>query len=285
MTARASATLVAPPASVTTLIFDIDDTLYDVATHFTAHRNGDAVFAFMCEKLGFASHAEAKVVRDEYFARYHATGKGLKMAEKDGRLPAGATFELSDLSEWWASRLDFSLLGGPDPVLIEALESCPLRLVAFSNSPRRYALRVLDELGLRRFFPDDAVFAVDDVLPSCKPEAEAFEIVLKACGVEASECVMVEDSMKNVRAAKALGMKTILVAGIGGGDVAEASKAGKTGDAPRAEDPAVDCCVERARDMRARLPGLWAGGSPAVFAPLAPLDAPLPPDFCVCVES
>jgi FMN phosphatase YigB (HAD superfamily) len=31
--------------------------------------------------------------------------------------------------------------------------------------------------------------------------------------IPASECVMVEDSMKNVRAAKALGMGTVLISG------------------------------------------------------------------------
>ena len=42
------------PSSITTLIFDVDDTLYDVGTSFTAHRNGFGAQSFMVKKLGFA---------------------------------------------------------------------------------------------------------------------------------------------------------------------------------------------------------------------------------------
>ena len=56
-------------APITTLVFDIDDTLYDVGCGFTEHRNGGAVFSFMVKKLGFKNAAAAKVVRDESFYR------------------------------------------------------------------------------------------------------------------------------------------------------------------------------------------------------------------------
>ena len=65
----------------TTVIFDIDDTLYDVGTGFTTHRNTDAVYDFMVKHLGFESKAAAKAVRNEYFARYHSTVKALTMAD------------------------------------------------------------------------------------------------------------------------------------------------------------------------------------------------------------
>ena len=58
------------------LVFDIDDTLYDVGTGFTAHRNGAAVGEFMCTRLLFPSIEEAMQVRNDYFAKYHATAKG-----------------------------------------------------------------------------------------------------------------------------------------------------------------------------------------------------------------
>ena len=60
-------------APITTLVFDIDDTLYDVGCGFTEHRNGGAVFSFMVKKLGFKNAAAAKVVRDEYFYRHAST--------------------------------------------------------------------------------------------------------------------------------------------------------------------------------------------------------------------
>jgi len=138
--------------------------------------------------------------------------------------------------------------------------------VAFSNGPRKYVLRVLKELGLDGVFPPASVYAVDDVLPLCKPEPGAFREVLKriGCADTPEECVMVEDSTKNVRAAAEIGMRTVLVAGKGragggmsAGGKAEAAEATKAGDAPDAGDPAVDVCVGTVQEMRDVLPGLW----------------------------
>lgn len=36
-----------------------------------------------------------------------------------------------------------------------------LKLAVFTNSPKTYALRCLEALGLKDFFPDDHVFAVE----------------------------------------------------------------------------------------------------------------------------
>ena len=107
--------MAAPTAedAITTLIFDIDDTLYDVGSGFTAHRNGAAVCDFMQAKLKFETAAAAKAIRDEYFEKYHATVKGLTVAEADGRLPAGAHFEAADLAEWCPTRLAVKCSGTP----------------------------------------------------------------------------------------------------------------------------------------------------------------------------
>ena len=259
---------------VTTVIFDVDDTLYDVTTGFTAHRNGKAAQQFMVDYLHFPDLAAAKAVRDKYFERYHATAKALAVAEKEGAfppLPAGVMakktprFDPQDLSEYWATHLDFSMLGPPKLQLLQDLKECPLHLIAFSNGPRKYVKRVLQHLGLLEVFGDDRLFAVDDVLPACKPEKEAFDKVMAAVGVtNPAECVMVEDSMKNIRQCRRLGMKTVLVAGkgrlTGGGMASEQgleAEATKPGDAPVHDDPAVDVVIETIEDLRQAVPALW----------------------------
>lgn len=191
--------------------------------------------------------------------------QGLTAAEADGRLPDGVTFDPKDLDQYWATNLDFSILGGPDSKCIETFQSIvsnpdwKLNFVAFSNGPRKYVSRALKEIGLDSFFPPDKLFAVTDVLPYCKPEKESFDVVLKAVGADASNCIMVEDSMKNIRVAKSMGMKTILVVGKGrkrtGGHQRDSSdtkldknannaEKTKAGDAPDETDPAVDAVVE-----------------------------------------
>eukprot|EP00537_Pseudo-nitzschia_pungens_P006011 CAMPEP_0172362366 /NCGR_PEP_ID=MMETSP1060-20121228/5987_1 /TAXON_ID=37318 /ORGANISM="Pseudo-nitzschia pungens, Strain cf. cingulata" /LENGTH=357 /DNA_ID=CAMNT_0013084859 /DNA_START=69 /DNA_END=1142 /DNA_ORIENTATION=+ len=296
---------------VSTLIFDVDDTLYDVASGFTAHRNGPVIWKYMVDHLGFETQETAKALRDEYFEQYHSTAKALTVAQTEGKFPGGApVFDAKHMSEYWVNHLDYDLLFGthahPTPeesrrakaAFGKALADCPATLVAFSNGPRSYVTKVLDQLGLLELFGTDRrskdgalVWGVDDVLPHCKPEAEAFCKIFAKLKERASnhnhnhsnsnsnsnsnnnnnnnnsnekvlpsECVMVEDSMKNVRAAKALGMKTVLITG--------SREEGRIlpGDAPEADDPAVDLAVATVEEMVERLPGLWK--DPPVFDPL-----------------
>ena len=48
---------------------------------------------------------------------------------------------------------------------------------------------------------------------SCKPEAAAFDAALHSTCSHPRHTAMVEDSVKNLRTAKSLGMMTVLVAG------------------------------------------------------------------------
>jgi putative hydrolase of the HAD superfamily len=256
--------------TITTIIFDVDDTLYDVATGFTESRNGDVVHAFMVDVLGFADKQSAKSVRDEYFNRYHATAKALLVAQQEGKFPANARrFDPLELADYWADHLDYTKLGGAKTATVvrdlsELASSSGLQLVAFSNGPRRYVEKVLVELGLwQTVFTETTLFAVDDVLPHCKPEAAAFQVLFDRVGVTdpSTQCIMVEDSMKNIRQAKRLGLKTVLVYGsnyeacrapsvIGNGDH-------QNDDRPNADDPAVDVGMARIEDFRRTVPGLW----------------------------
>ena len=238
---------------ISTLIFDVDDTLYDVGTGFTDHRNGEIIQQYMVDHFHFPSLEDAKVVRDEYFERYHATAKALTVAQQEGRFPANApTFDVRHLADYWANNLDYSLLGPPKTEFKEKLQSCPLTLVAFSNGPRAYVKRVLQALGLFELFGEERLYAVDDVLPHCKPEAAAFEVILQKLGHPPIEsCILVEDSMKNIRQAKKLGLKTILITG--------KSEVGRSlsGDRPVATDPSVDCSLATIEELPSALPGLW----------------------------
>jgi putative hydrolase of the HAD superfamily len=237
-------------------------------------RNGQGAAQFMVEYLNFPDEASAKALRDEYFQKYHATAKGLQIAEQEGRLPApdpskphqnkSPRFQPEDLAEYWATKLDFSLLGGAKTKVAQDLQAVKhLNLVAFSNSPRKYAQRVLEELGMwETVFRAETLFAVDDVLPHCKPEKEAFEIIFRRVGVTSpEECVMVEDSMKNIKRAKELGMKTVLITG---GSTKRAAGDSGVYDTPEQDDPAVDVAIEKIEDFRAALPGLWE--DPASFS-------------------
>mmetsp|Transcript_6179 Transcript_6179/g.8777 ORF Transcript_6179/g.8777 Transcript_6179/m.8777 type:complete len:268 (-) Transcript_6179:132-935(-) len=254
--------------TITTIIFDVDDCLYDVGTGFTAHRNTDGATEFMVDNLHFPSKEAAQQLRDEYFLKYHSTAKALVAAEEDGRLPplpngvslqpGEKRFDPNELDKYWATNLDFSMLGGSlDQRSLDTFESLSrssTQIVGFSNGPRLYVERVLKEIGLAQYFEPNKLFGVTDVLPHCKPDKSSFEFVLNKVGALPEQCIMVEDSMKNIRAAKSLGMKTILIMGKGrkqqalnkGASLAEATK---VGDAPDDKDQAVDAAVETVAEI------------------------------------
>ena len=282
---------------ITTIIFDVDDTLYDVSSGFTKHRNGEVVQQYMVDHLGFDTLQHAKSVRDEYFVKYHATAKALTVAQAEGKFPKTAPkFNTQHLADYWATNLDYSKLGEPKSKqfiqqLQELKNSSGITLVAFSNGPRKYVKRVLQYLNLFKnddsddygggngdnndddndnnddndecyIFNEDTLYAVDDVLPYCKPEKEAFEKIFQNVGnPNPSSCIMVEDSMKNIRVAKSLGMKTILVKGKESEDTTtsmnENGKRILPEDAPIVNDPAVDCCIDVIEDLYDAVPGLW----------------------------
>lgn len=136
----------------------------------------------------------------------------------------------------------------------ESLSKSNTQVVGFSNGPRLYVERVLKEIGLARFFEPEKLFGVTDVLPHCKPDRSSFELVLSKVSARPEQCIMVEDSMKNIRAAKALGMKTILIMGKGRkhqalNKNASLAEATKVGDAPDENDQAVDAAVETVAEI------------------------------------
>lgn len=246
---------------VDTLIFDVDDTLYPVSSGFSDHRN-ELVPKFMVENLGFESLEAAWELRQEYFKKYHSSNKGLLVADSDGRLPAGKHFSKDALDTYWADNCQFERYLPPNQSLLKILEELStktnLKLVLFSNSPRKYILKCCDAMQIRQFFADDRIFSLDEVLPSCKPEAAAFKKVLDAVGSTAERSVMFEDSMKNVRATKALGMWTVLInEGLQGGEAALLA------DTADASDPAVDVVIREIAEVREKLPCLWDGKFPA----------------------
>ena len=271
------------PRQIACVVFDVDDTLYDKGTGFSDHRNFDGAPNFMVQHLGFPSLDEAKALRNAYFAKYHSTAKALQQAQADGKFPPSAMtkFESKDLDDYFATKLDFEILGGPksDNFQSDMRElSKKVELVAFSNGPRNYVIRVLQELGLwgtdtdkeKAIFSAERLFAVNDTLPHCKPEKEAFDKVFASLTQTSStsllqphQCIMVEDSMKNIRKAKELGLGTILI--VGEGKLHPSNEDEPLDDGPVVNDPAVDVAIETIEELRTVLPGLWE--DPPVFVP------------------
>jgi HAD superfamily hydrolase (TIGR01509 family) len=79
--------------------------------------------------------------------------------------------------------------------------------VLLSNASHTYLLPIIERLGLGTLFSH--VF-VSSQLGFAKPDERAFKTVLQAMNTSPEDALMVDDSVRNIGAAAALGMKTIL---------------------------------------------------------------------------
>ncbi len=95
-------------------------------------------------------------------------------------------------------------------LLREAREAGIQLAIATTTTPENVNV-LLDnsgEPGLRDWFQ---VIAAGDVVPLKKPAPDIFHLALAELGLEAAECVAIEDSDNGVRAALAAGLRALLV--------------------------------------------------------------------------
>ncbi|KAJ2700252.1 putative suppressor of disruption of TFIIS [Coemansia spiralis] len=99
-----------------------------------------------------------------------------------------------------------------DPALRTMLESVRVRRWAFTNASLQHAQRVLRSLRVDDLF--EGITSCDYCEPAfpCKPERAAYDkAVREARAGPAAQCYFVDDSLRNVEAARALGWTAVLV--------------------------------------------------------------------------
>lgn len=99
-----------------------------------------------------------------------------------------------------------------DEELINVISGIEQEKIIFTNSPREYALNVLEVLGIEKFFSDIIDIRYLDFIP--KPSEEAFKRLFKG-RIKPEESMIVDDYEHNLKPAKKFGMTTVLV---GNGD-------------------------------------------------------------------
>lgn len=179
-------------------LFDLDNTLHNAGVHIFPHINR-AMTAYLAEHLQL-SIEEAGALRLRYWRQYGATLRG--MVRNHGTKPAHflhATHQFENL----AKMVVF------DRMLLTHLRHLPGRKYIFSNAPRQYVDEILRVTGLDRVM--DGSFAVEDLAYHPKPQIQAYRSVLRKLRVPARRCLMVEDTAENLRPAKKLGMRTVLI--------------------------------------------------------------------------
>ena len=181
-------------------LFDLDNTLHD-ASHAAFAPISAAMTDYIVEHIGIEAQAAA-ALRQQYWKRYGATLLGMvrhhqvraaHFLEQTHRLPGLETRVRSSAHDRAALR---GLAG---------------RKYVLTNAPRRYALRVLNALGLAASF--DAILSIEDMAMfghlRPKPDARMLRAVAARLKVPPTRCVLVEDTLEHQKAARGLGMTTV----------------------------------------------------------------------------
>jgi len=94
-----------------------------------------------------------------------------------------------------------------DPALDAALAALGKKVHIFTNAPENYARRALSALGVAQRF--DRVFDIAFTKYLGKPALEAYRMVETALSCGPSSCLLVDDTLSNVRGALSAGWKAV----------------------------------------------------------------------------
>lgn len=179
-------------------IFDLDNTLHNANPSIFPHINR-SMTAYLQQHLQL-DEAAANALRLQYWQRYGATLNGLMRHHgTDPRHFLWHTHQFPDLPNMLVR----------EPRLRHVLRPLRGKKMVFSNGPLHYANAVLRLMRIDGLFADVMTLEHADFLP--KPHPAGFLKLLKKHRVKPAQCVMVEDSLDNLRTAKRLGMRTVWI--------------------------------------------------------------------------
>lgn len=180
-------------------LFDLDNTLHNASASIFPTIDG-----LMTQSIGQLLSIEpeqANYLRHLYWQRYGATLIGLI---KHHQVCPTQFLHLSH---------DFDLephVSGERHVK-RYLQRLPGRKMVFTNGPANYAHRVLIELGIQSVF--ERVLSIEDMFlqQQCrpKPSRALMQQIIHTLQSPASSVIFVDDTLRNLKAAHALGIATV----------------------------------------------------------------------------
>lgn len=212
----------------TTLVFDLDGVLYPASNGYLENVRGNQR-KILTEKFSL-SLEDARRVRKEAFEKHNQTLKGLRSL--------GFAVEHDEFTEYVRKGYDEYL--SCDLRVNKTLErlkmACSKRkgkMVLMTNTAEKQARKCLRALNIDEKLFEDGIYGSSFMGDNAKPMPEAFEMVCEDIGVSPKECVMFEDSFKNLKRCVALGMGGVFVSGetlemeLGGGGEKNEDKSDK----------------------------------------------------------
>ncbi len=105
-----------------------------------------------------------------------------------------------------ASREKTKLIPNVSMTLESLSQKAKLALITMRHSPKQAVIKELDSFGISQYFTH-VVTALDTAKP--KPSPEALINCVKALDLDICDCIIAGDSVSDIRAGKAAGVKTV----------------------------------------------------------------------------
>jgi putative hydrolase of the HAD superfamily len=188
-------------------LFDLDNTLHD-ASHAIFPMISANMNTFIARVLGDgvtpASAETVNAARLAYWKRYGATLLGMIKHHKVSSADfLRETHDLADLQTMIRAERGLGRL----------LKRLPGRKILLTNAPTRYSTDVMRHLGLKRHFTHHIAIENMHVHGQLRPKPSKLMLrrLLRKHGASARRCILVEDTLANLRSAKQLGVRTVWV--------------------------------------------------------------------------
>ena len=193
--------------AVLTWFFDLDNTLHD-ASHAIFPAINANMNRYIGEVLGRdgvpAGSAAVNAARVLYWQRYGATLLGMvkhHAVRQEDFLAAAHRFD------------DLPAMIRAERGLLARLRRLPGRKILLTNAPLAYSTQVMRHLGLHRQF--DRHIAIESMRVHGKlrpkPSCALLRLLLARHRLRARDCVLVEDTAVNLKAAHQTGLRTVWV--------------------------------------------------------------------------
>mgnify|MGYP001274836879 CR=1 FL=1 len=180
-------------------IFDLDNTIYDIKAGLFV-KISERITQYIMEVLSFTKE-EANLVRSNMYKKYGLTLTGLmREYEIDPDEYLDFIHDVTHPELQYEKQLKLSLnnLSG--------------KKFIYTNASQDHAKNILSAMGIATEFEKILDIKATGYLP--KPDPKSYDIMLKSFDISANEIensIFIEDTAKNLKPAKLLGIKTVWI--------------------------------------------------------------------------
>lgn len=178
-------------------LFDLDNTLHQADAGIFGIIN-QHMTAYIATTLNIDDIAASRL-RQQYWQDYGATLAGLQKHHPEINLQEFllACHPLEQILP----------LLQPVPQIQHTLTHLPGYKVVFSNGPSHYVQALISTMQIESHF--HALFGTDNVQMLYKPHPHAYHSLCRQLHIRPEQCIMVDDSLSNLKTAHTLGMRTV----------------------------------------------------------------------------